>query len=468
MKCKNCGNEMPDVGNFCPYCTAPKDLPEEQETVEILEMEEIEEVQEESGYSQALMEELTREYGRQPMSKGKRIAVIAIGAVLLGVLILAVLVGLGVVDLSPYKAPIDSTTGRPIYTTTAEEAEDNKNLVVAKVGNKKLTNGDLQLYYNMFLQQNYFYLMIYGADLSQPLGQQMCPMEENMTWEEYIVENAILNWQQGALFEILAEQNGFVLPAEQQEELGGMEDLLAVYAIQYGFDSPEAYIQGAYGANVSVDNFIGYATTSTVANSYVLDFVDKNQPDAAAVEAYYAENEATFVENGITKDLGLQSDVRHILIQPQGGTVDEETGVTTYSQEEWDAAKAEAEGIYEQWKSGEATEESFAELANTHSADGGSNTNGGLYEEVNADSSYVPEFLNWSIDASRKSGDTAIVQTDYGYHIMYFVSGEDYWFLQVSQQYLTDQLKNMLTVVMEENPLDANYEKVCLAPVSLY
>ena len=33
----------------------------------------------------------------------------------------------------------------------------------------------------------------------------------------------------------------------------------------------------------------------------------------------------------------------------------------------------------------------------------------------------VQAFNDWCFDASRKTGDTAIVETEYGYHVMYFV-----------------------------------------------
>ena len=33
----------------------------------------------------------------------------------------------------------------------------------------------------------------------------------------------------------------------------------------------------------------------------------------------------------------------------------------------------------------------------------------------------VPTFNDWCFDPSRKSGDTGIVETSYGVHVMYFV-----------------------------------------------
>lgn len=100
-------------------------------------------------------------------------------------------------------------------------------------------------------------------------------------------------------------------------------------------------------------------------------------------------------------------DVRHILL-----TADR------YGSDE--AAKAKAEELLEEWKNGDATEESFAKLAGAWSEDGGSSLNGGLYSYV-TEGSMVEEFNDWCFDSSRKAGDTDIVKTDYGYHIMYYV-----------------------------------------------
>ena len=37
----------------------------------------------------------------------------------------------------------------------------------------------------------------------------------------------------------------------------------------------------------------------------------------------------------------------------------------------------------------------------------------------------VSNFNNWCFDTARKTGDTAIVETEYGYHVMYFVGNSD-------------------------------------------
>ena len=121
------------------------------------------------------------------------------------------------------------------------------------------------------------------------------------------------------------------------------------------------------------------------------------------------------------------ADVRHILVQAETTKEDSEGKEVKLSQDEIDKnfadAKAEAEKILKKWKDGKATEESFAKLATEKTDDSGSKETGGLYEDITSTSSYVPEFLNWALD-SHKVGDTGIIKTDYGYHIMYFVGAD--------------------------------------------
>ena len=110
--------------------------------------------------------------------------------------------------------------------------------------------------------------------------------------------------------------------------------------------------------------------------------------------------------------------VRHILAGFEGGTT--ENGTTTYSDEEKAAAKAKAEEWLQTWEDGDATEDSFAALATENTTDPGSKDNGGLYENVYP-GQMVSAFNNWCFDENRKPGDTGIVETNYGYHVMYFV-----------------------------------------------
>ncbi|HZK21933.1 MAG TPA: peptidylprolyl isomerase [Oscillospiraceae bacterium] len=122
----------------------------------------------------------------------------------------------------------------------------------------------------------------------------------------------------------------------------------------------------------------------------------------------------------------LTVNVRHTLVLFE--TTDKDGKEIELTDEIVQAAKAKAEAIYDEWKKGAKTEDSFAQLAKTKSEDPGSKEDGGLYEKVYR-GQMVSEFENWSYDPARKTGDTGIIKTSYGYHIMYFVSknAEPHW-----------------------------------------
>ena len=139
--------------------------------------------------------------------------------------------------------------------------------------------------------------------------------------------------------------------------------------------------------------------------------------------------------------------VRHILVAPAHEHAEGETHEDgeTYSAEEMAAAKATAEEILASWKAGEATEEAFALLANEKSADG-DGTTGGLYENVYP-GQMVQNFNDWCYDAARKTGDTGIVESEYGYHVMYFVgdSAMNYRDFQIQSQLRKADLETWYT-----------------------
>ncbi|MCI9462087.1 MAG: hypothetical protein HFF93_09960 [Oscillibacter sp.] len=112
-------------------------------------------------------------------------------------------------------------------------------------------------------------------------------------------------------------------------------------------------------------------------------------------------------------------DIRHILVSLGTGSIAEgEEGYEDQQAQLKADAHAKAEELLAQWQSGEATEDSFAALALKESTDG-SKYDGGLYTEV-YQGQMVTEFNDWCFDAARQSGDTGVVDTQYGSHVMYF------------------------------------------------
>jgi len=149
--------------------------------------------------------------------------------------------------------------------------------------------------------------------------------------------------------------------------------------------------------------YIPYTSTTT----------DDNGNETVVTNGYYV-----VLFNGSNDNNFAMSNVRHILVTPEGGTYNSTTGLYDYTDDEKAAAKAEAEALLNEWKSGDATEDSFAALANEKSDDG-DGTTGGLYEDINPSTNFVTNFKNWAL-AEHEVGDTEIVESEYGYHIMFY------------------------------------------------
>lgn len=121
-------------------------------------------------------------------------------------------------------------------------------------------------------------------------------------------------------------------------------------------------------------------------------------------------------------------DARHILAafeaDEEGDHQHDENDQHIYTDAEKAAAKAEAEGYLAEYNAGEKTAEAFGALAEEHSADGRNEDGslykpGGLYENVSLGEMVKP-FEDWCFDASRQAGDTDLVETDFGWHVMYY------------------------------------------------
>ena len=125
------------------------------------------------------------------------------------------------------------------------------------------------------------------------------------------------------------------------------------------------------------------------------------------------------------RDENLQplANVRHLLVKFTGGTTDS-SGNTVYSATEKAAAKTEAEKYLKEWEAGAKTEDSFIELVKKNSDDGTA-TEGGLIEDIHRNSNLVSTFKNWALDANRKAGDTEVIESEYGYHVMYYVGNDE-------------------------------------------
>lgn len=127
------------------------------------------------------------------------------------------------------------------------------------------------------------------------------------------------------------------------------------------------------------------------------------------------------------------------------------------------------EDILNEWKSGEATEQSFAELCVKYSVDDYAAT-GGLYEGMTA-SGTPEELAEWVFAEGRVAGDTAAIDiplddtTTYHCVLYYIGKNEPIWKLSIdntlSQERMAAYLDEISAAVVVEDPKgNLNYAKV--------
>lgn len=117
------------------------------------------------------------------------------------------------------------------------------------------------------------------------------------------------------------------------------------------------------------------------------------------------------------------ANIRHILIKFKGGKTNNTTGQTTYTEAEKKEAKLAAEKLYNEFKNGTISEDAFASLAQIHSEDS-NKSEGGLYEDVYP-GQMVESFNDWCFDEARKAGDHGLIETEYGWHLMFYVGDSE-------------------------------------------
>lgn len=189
---------------------------------------------------------------------------------------------------------------------------------------------------------------------------------------------------------------------------------------------------------------------------------------------YYIDESAGYIYIVLkTSKASVEEDetytVRHILVAPESGSNSSSntSEKTEYTDEQWAAAKKKADSILAKFNKTDKSEYEFAKLAEQYSTDSASTSSGsndsfgGLYESVTL-GQMVPDFEKWSIDDSRKYGDTGIVKSDYGYHIMFFINDCPEYQSKIIAQIKSDRLSNMIDkaeIKVHENAIKKAVDK---------
>ncbi|NLL38157.1 MAG: hypothetical protein GX254_01015 [Clostridiales bacterium] len=403
-------------------------------------------------------------------------------------------------------------------------------MAAVKIGDWNFTAAEFNYYYNSILNSIYnSYYQQFGEyasmllDIRKPLSKQQ--YTEGVTWEEYIETQAMEKMKSVAMLVTAAENEGYVLNQDAEDEIQNIMTDYKAASTQSGFPGLDSFLKSNFGKGVNEKLLRKLVRWEVTASYYQKELLDRLEYTHEELDGKYDENASEYnlitycryyvdgsanMEEGLDEttamneafkiadtikagrteeafaDLVMQyvpeerreeysepdallrknispsslNDVyrewltsperkygdtevfesgtgyyvllyvesndnsynlknfRHILVK---AALDEETGEVTANSVLM--AKKSADDIYAEWQK-EPTEDRFIELVAEKSEDPGSNTKGGLYEDVLL-GQMVPEIEEWLFSGDRKPGDTEVLYVSSGsysgYHIIYFV-----------------------------------------------
>ena len=344
------------------------------------------------------------------------------------------------------------------YTVSDWKAQRKRNDVVATMGDAQLTNGQLQVYYWMQVYEfveNYSDTAIsleldYTADLAKQIYT-----DGKTTWQQFFLESALEMWMTNQAFALQAQEVGYTLPAAYQSYLDNLDAELAKDAAELGYASAEDMIRGEMGAGCSLADYTAYMQVYYTGYLYFTDLYGKINPTEQEISDYFDANATSFAKSGVTKTSGNYVDVRHILLVPSADT---ETA--------WAECRSRVDAVLQKWQNSDMTELDFLVLVEQYSQDDITAYTGGMYTNI-AKGDMEEAFENWCFAENRQAGDWGLVQTSYGYHLLYFVEAEAIWHAEAKTALIQAQGRDLVDGVLAQYALDVDYRKIVLAEVEM-
>lgn len=236
-------------------------------------------------------------------------------------------------------------------------------------------------------------------DPKQPLSQQS--YDENQSWEEFLVSQALTLAEQTMQLCLAAEADGFTLP-----QTGDLDAITADtakeqgYVTQSGEGDVAAYLKANYGEGATLEGYREFLEAMALASAYSEHLHTAGTFTEEEIEAFYDSRAEDYADSfELTKTDDCPMDIRLIRFYP------DDPG----SSEHWSDARSRAQAVLEEFEK-DPTEANFAALADAHTEDFNA-PEGGLYTGVSpgTQQSGVDLWL-YPQEGSRTAGDYALLE----------------------------------------------------------
>lgn len=213
-------------------------------------------------------------------------------------------------------------------------------------------------------------------------------------------------------------------------------------AAEYSDEMYKSYYEEDPDASL-VSNLAKSGITEAPVSDWIFS-ADRKPGDTGIVASeggYYV-----FYFIGLARNTDRPVTFRHVLIAFS------EDMATDPTEEQRAAAKAKIDEIEAAFKANGATEDAIAALATAESDDTGSSADGGKITSNLGE--LVAPMESWLFDAARKSGDYAVIESTYGYHLTYWVErGAEGWYTEAEEALKTRLFEDAITALEAIHPM---------------
>ena len=359
----------------------------------------------------------------------------------------------------------EDVTCKGTYTREGDPAA-----VIAQIGDTKLTNEALAVWYWAAAAQYQASGKTPAPDFDAPLDSQPCEADTTVgSWQQYFLRQALNAWHTAAALNQQSLEVPLNLEPEYQpdpEKYATYMDGMPATKFLYGYNrfySPntmhQAYLDSLPDTLKALAGEKGFGDTAAMAQD------DFGTTQAALTDMTQLLNRSYMYFTTLTYDLSQPEvaytestdgdhlvNIKHILLKTDGKTAEET--LAAFRKE----AKTRLQPLTQTEQKSEAA---FKDLAHLYSQDEASALDGGSYNRVKKGE--LPADLDaWCFDPARQSGDITAITDDDGVHILYFSGRLEEAEVAAADESLAAQEADLLEQARSAYPVEFAYDQIAL------
>ena len=387
----------------------------------------------------------------------------------------------------PATVPEDGNPG-DVTCKGSYTSDDGRDTLVATAGAAELTNDQLSVWYWAEVARYRQEAHGVAPDFDRPLDVQVCEIDGTVnSWQQYFLKQALSSWHRAQAMVQHADQIPLTFEEAYKPNRVNTEKYMTgmpASSVLYGYESHyqpnsmhQAYLDSIPRMLTDMAKEMGYETSANMAKTafssslqaletyaysynrgymYFTHLSHYIEPAQEELDAFWADHSSSYSAEG------AEVDFRQILLIPEGDVTVAADGSVACSEDAWAACEEKALDTMNYWlRYNRGTEATFGETAHNISLDTGMGENGGFYQGIRQ-GQLTGVLDSWCFDPAREPGDTVILRSPYGIHILYFSARREIARAEADADYYRLRQEQILAEAKELFPLEVTYSNISL------